>query len=89
MALGAIAAFQENHIRIPEDIAIVGMDDVNFVKFLSPPLSSIYMAQRDMGRCGAEFLFRRLEGDDSPSQKIIFQPKLIIRQSSSFTRPPE
>lgn len=89
MALGAIAAFQENHIRIPEDIAIVGMDDVNFVKFLSPPLSSIYMAQRDMGRYGAEFLFRRLEGDDSPSQKIIFQPKLIIRQSSSFTRPPE
>lgn len=86
MALGALAAFKEYSVRIPEDIAIIGMDDINFIKYLSPPLSSIAMAQNEMGRCGAEFLFNRLNGDDAPPQKIIFQPKLMIRESSLFTR---
>ena len=81
-AIGAVMALREKGVRIPEDIAIVSLDNTSYAQCQTPPLSSIHMAQTELGACMARFLLERINGDDSPPKKIIYQPKLITRESS-------
>lgn len=84
MAIGVMMAFKDYHVRIPEDIALIGLDDITFDCAFSPQLSSVMMRQDDLGKCAVEMLLARLQGDDSEPKKIIYQPKLVVRESSMF-----
>ncbi len=83
MILGAQRACQEAGLRIPEDIALIGMDNIDTVTRVTPKLSSVFIAQYEVGQKAAELLFDRIyKKETGKSKKIIFEPRLVLRESS-------
>jgi len=82
IAIGAIKAIEEKKLRVPEDISIVGFDDINFIKFTKPCLTTIRCSTYDLGRTGAEILINRINNpvDFKPIKKIL-DCELIIRNT--------
>jgi DNA-binding LacI/PurR family transcriptional regulator len=80
MALGAIRAFQESGIRIPDDISIVGFDDVPEAGFFGPPLSTIKQDFVTLGKISVQFLVDRLNGIQNATRTI--HPTFIERKST-------
>ena len=80
MALGAIRAFQESGLRIPEDISIVGFDDVPEAAFFGPPLSTIKQDFAALGKLSAHCLMEQLKGTEGGTFTI--QPAFIERRST-------
>ena len=82
LALGLYRAFEQEKIKIPDDICIIGMDNVDTSTLVKPKLSTVALSQEGIGRYAANLIFERLNGSNKPFQNIIFKPKLIIRESS-------
>ena len=83
-AMGALNAIKRAGLRIPDDIAIVGYDDIPLASHTSPTLTTVRQPTREQGRCAAEFLLRRIEGDrEKPRTEKTFQCELIIRESTN------
>ena len=82
LALGLYRAFEEDGIRIPEDIGVVGMDNIYISSRIRPKLTSIAMSQDKIGKLAAEFIFERINGLKEPSRTVVFEPELVVRESS-------
>ena len=82
IVLGLYRAFDQENIIIPDDIAIIGMDNISTTTLVKPKISTVDLSQGEIGRYAANLIFERLEGSKKPSQNIIFKPRLIIRDSS-------
>jgi DNA-binding LacI/PurR family transcriptional regulator len=81
-AYGCLKAFKEKGLRVPQDVSIVGFDDLPMSEMLDPPLSSIRVMNRGVGRAAMRLLARRIvEGPDMPIEKIQIGGQLIARQS--------
>jgi DNA-binding LacI/PurR family transcriptional regulator len=92
MALGALKAARKLERRIPEDLAVVGFDDVPESRFFHPPLSTVRQDLGELGRCAVRELHRVIEGrrqhrGDSEPRTIVLQPELVIRESSVVQAP--
>lgn len=85
MALGIIHAFHERGIRVPEDVSVVGFDDVPDAKHFLPPLTTVRQDFRALGMLSVATLLAELEGDDVPHRTLI-EPELIIRSSTAPPR---
>jgi DNA-binding LacI/PurR family transcriptional regulator len=81
MAAGALHAIYEQGLHVPEDIAIVGFDDVPQTKVIIPALTTIRQPNEEMGSKATEMLIDRLEGKDGQLNQVIFSTTLVIRQS--------
>jgi signal transduction histidine kinase/DNA-binding LacI/PurR family transcriptional regulator len=80
MALGAIDALRSRNIRVPEDVAIIGFDDISEARHSAPPLSTIRQPLRQLGRLGVEVLLRRIRAE--PVDDVITVPaEFVIRRS--------
>ena len=83
MAIGAMTAIRESGLSIPQDIAVVGFDDIPAARLISPPLTTINQFKQQLGRRAAELLFERLTGAVAGEGRSIEMPfELIIRQSA-------
>lgn len=82
VAIGLIEAFKEKGIRIPEDIALSGMDNIDYDIAFTPELTSVKMRQKEIGKCAVDCLLHRINGDSSAAKKIIYEPELVVRRSS-------
>lgn len=84
VAIGAMKALREEGLRVPEDISIVGFDDVELASYLDVPLTTVSQQQHEIGEISAKILIERIEkiGADKPMQ-IVLKPKLVIRESCS------
>lgn len=82
MGIAAIRAVTEQGLRIPEDIAFVGLDNIDIAQYTSPPLSSIHIPKFEMGMIAARTLVDYLEGRYTFPVKIVTPFELKIRQSS-------
>lgn len=80
-AVGAIKAVKEKELRVPEDIAVVGFDDLPFSSFVDPPLTSVMQQKYEMGEKAVKTLIEIVKKDDVQLRKILLEPKLVIRQS--------
>jgi LacI family transcriptional regulator len=82
-AMGAISAFCDAGHRVPEDISVVGFDDVYSAAYQNPPLTTIRQPLRKMGKLAAEVVLQRVTaGVNTPYQKlIVVEPELVIRKS--------
>jgi len=80
-ALGVLRGLRRRGLRAPEDVAVIGYDDVEFAAMLSTPLSSIRQPKYQLGRTAAELMLAE-DGPDHVHQQILFQPELVIRESS-------
>jgi LacI family transcriptional regulator len=87
LAIGALQAFVTQGLRVPEDVAIIGYDDVSFAASAAVPLSSIRQPRKTLGRRAAELLFAEIEasnnGGQHEHQAVRFTPELIVRRSSA------
>lgn len=84
-AIGAIRAFREAGHRVPDDISVVGFDDIHAAAYQNPALTTIRQPLWAMGKLAAETLLRRIDkGPAAAFPKIIsVEPELVIRQSTS------
>ena len=83
IAIGAMQAIRENDLRIPEDISIIGFDDISFSKLLNPPLTTIRQPVYEMGSMAAEILLKKI-GEKNQQKKVcryVIEGELIIRDS--------
>jgi len=87
-AVGAISAFNDAGYRIPEDISVVGFDDVYSAAYQNPPLTTVRQPLRRMGKLAAETLLRRLAAGNGESypKLLTVVPELIVRHSTSPAR---
>ncbi len=83
VAIGAIQAIKQRNLRIPQDIAIIGFDDIPMAEYLDPPLSTIRLPAYGLGWAAGERLIRLILGEDIESQGVLLGTELIIRQSTS------
>lgn len=81
VALGVLQALHSRGVSVPDDIAVVGYDDIMFSAMLSTPLSSVRQPTRKLGWTAADMLLRARS--DVATQHIEFTPELIVRASSS------
>ncbi|HZJ45413.1 MAG TPA: LacI family DNA-binding transcriptional regulator [Pyrinomonadaceae bacterium] len=83
-AMGALNAIKRAGLRIPEDIALMGYDDIPLASHTSPALTTVRQPTRDQGKAAAEFLLRRIEGDrEQPREEKAFPCELVIRESTT------
>ncbi|MCP4142569.1 MAG: LacI family transcriptional regulator [Chloroflexi bacterium] len=82
VAVGALQALQEKDIRVPEQIAIVAVDDIPPAYTINPFLTVAKQPAREMGKQAAQLLLNRVEGTmDAPCQEIVLPVQMIIRAS--------
>ena len=82
IAAGAMRAFSEHGKRIPEDVAIIGFDDMPLCAYTVPTLSTIHVPKQFMGTIAAQQLIRRISAPDSPFVKLEIGTSLIRRGSA-------
>ncbi len=82
VALGITQALREADLRIPQDIAVVGYDDIDISSFLEVPLTTVRVPKYDLGVAGFKLLARRLTGKVNYPQRVILPTELIIRKSA-------
>lgn len=82
MAIGAMKAILEYGLKIPEDIAVVGFDNIFVSSLINPTLSTINVPKYMIGKTAAEMLIESIEKPDKQPENRIMQTNLIVRQSS-------
>jgi LacI family transcriptional regulator len=80
-ALGAMTALREGGHKVPEDVSIMGFDDIEFASIAYPPLTTIRQPLHEMGATAADILLRKLTNDESV-QSLRVCPELIVRSST-------
>ena len=86
-AIGAMKAIWEAGVRVPDDIAVVGVGDIALGDLLRVPLTTVGWSRTDQGRHAAELMLNSLDEDnDAEPQRIIIPPRLIVRESSGVPR---
>jgi LacI family transcriptional regulator len=83
MAIGAMKAIFDAHLRVPQDISVIGFDDIPAARLVTPALTTIRQSQEDIGRKAAELLLERLCGKETGDGRVIEMPfELVIRDSA-------
>lgn len=85
MAFGALQALTESNLRVPEDIALVGFDDLPHATEAKPPLTTIRQPIQQKGYQAARLLLDLIEGQTTGPQQILLPTQLVIRASTGLT----
>jgi LacI family transcriptional regulator len=91
-AIGAIWAFREAGLRVPEDVSVLGFDDITAAAFNTPSLTTVRQPLERMGQIAAKTVLDQIEGNEEFVQEIAVAPELVVRDStgpapSPFGRP--
>jgi LacI family transcriptional regulator len=86
LALGCYDALGERGLNCPQDISVVGFNDMPFVDRLGPPLTTVRVPQREIGTVAAELLLEQLGDESVPAREILLEPTLIVRGSTAPPR---
>ncbi len=88
MAVGAISACDEMGYRVPDDISIIGFDDMNYSKYLTPSLTTIRKPTTQIVQDGVDCLVKIIEDDGNTVMQKIYDPEMIVRSSVKQIRTP-
>lgn len=84
MALGILHAIRAHHLRVPEDISVVGVDDIAMASHTNPPLTTIAQPKYRMGRLAMQILERGMNGQPPPDNGYtLLESPLIVRESTA------
>ena len=81
LTLGAFEMILKMGLKIPEDIAILGFDDMYWANSFNPPLTAVRQSGYDIGRRAVELLYQRIEDPSRPTARIIMNTQLMVRKS--------
>jgi len=82
-AIGAIRAFQEKGLRVPQDVSVMGFDDIPGAAFHTPSLTTVRQPLNRMGEVAAQSLLERIEGKREYPFEIAIEPELVVRESTA------
>jgi LacI family transcriptional regulator len=82
-ALGVYEAARQRGLRIPQDLSVVGFDDLPAARWVSPPLTTVRQPLADMGRVAAEMLGDLIEGVPLRSRRVELSTELVVRESTA------
>ena len=86
LAIGAMRAAVEAGLRVPYDVSIVGVDDIELAPYLTPPLTTVRQSLADVATLATKILLDLIHGREPAQTQIVFQPELVVRDSTA--RPP-
>jgi len=81
-ALGVYEAARQRGLRIPQDLSVVGFDDLPVARWVSPPLTTVRQPLAEMGRAAAQMLGEIIEGRPLRSRRVELSTELIMREST-------
>ena len=88
-ALAVMTALKDLNIRVPEDISIIGNDDIYYAKIYPVPLTTIRAPQHEIGVKAAEILIRNIEASELiPNERVVFETEFVVRQSTKVLTAP-
>jgi DNA-binding LacI/PurR family transcriptional regulator len=88
VALGVISALNEMYIKIPDEISIVGNDDIPFSRYIPVPLTTIRAPMLELGRKATEILIKNIESPGTlPIENVVLDAEFIVRQSTMALQP--
>ncbi|WP_099906323.1 LacI family DNA-binding transcriptional regulator [Streptomyces sp. TLI_171] len=82
MALGVLRALREDGLRVPDDLAVAGFDDLPEAAYFTPPLSTVRQDFTAIGQAGIDLLLRCVEDPGAPVRQVVVAPELVVRQST-------
>ena len=82
-AIGAIRAIQEQRLRVPQDISVIGFDDIPGAAFNTPSVTTVRQPLGRMGEVAAQSLLERIEGKKEYPDEIAIEPELVVRESTA------
>ncbi|MGK2856917.1 MAG: LacI family DNA-binding transcriptional regulator [Thermoanaerobaculia bacterium] len=85
MAIGALSAFREAGVDVPDDVALVGFDDVPIARYLAPPLTTVAVPIAELGRSAFEVLHALTLGEATPANRKL-KTALVVRESCGSAR---
>jgi DNA-binding LacI/PurR family transcriptional regulator len=85
-AIGAIRAIHDLGLRVPEDISVIGFDDIKAAAYISPNLTTIRQPLAEMGRFAAQCIVNRLNRTEDFREQVAFEPQLVMRESTSSAK---
>jgi LacI family transcriptional regulator len=86
LALGLLQEMVRHGVRVPDDLAIVGFDDIDFAAAAAVPLSSVRKPRFELGRRAAQLLLDEARNPDHRHEQLLFEPQLVVRESSMVRR---
>jgi DNA-binding LacI/PurR family transcriptional regulator len=81
-AIGAIRALKDFNLRVPEDVSVIGFDDIKAAAFTSPRLTTINQPLEEIGRIATQSLLNRIHNTAPPRDEITVEPELVVREST-------
>lgn len=81
LTAGAFRAIQACGLAIPDEISLIGFDDVDWMSMVRPTVTVVNQPEYELGKRAAERLMARIEGDESPAQQVWLETELIVRHS--------
>ncbi len=87
MAIGAIQAIYEAGLRVPDDISVIGLDDIEVAAYQVPPLTTVRQFFVEIGTLAVRLLLEIIETGRAAQPQIVIEPKLIERQSTALCKP--
>lgn len=82
-AIGAMRALRDRQISVPEDVSVVGFDDIDAADYCTPRLTTVRQPMQEMGRAGAKLLLEYMETQEFPGNQHFIAPELILRESTA------
>ena len=83
MAMGVLHVARSRQLRVPDDLSVVGLDDIHHARFWDPPLTTVAMPMRDMGEHAVRVLLGILNGGEPPPERIVLPHTLVVRASTA------
>jgi LacI family transcriptional regulator/LacI family repressor for deo operon, udp, cdd, tsx, nupC, and nupG len=81
MTLGALEAIHSSGTKVPDDIALVGFDDMPWATSLQPPLTAVAQPTFEIGSTAAGLLLDRLQDPEIPARHVVLETRLVVRAS--------
>lgn len=83
IAIGLMRALRELEIRVPEDVSVIGYDDIDMASYTAVPLTTVRVPKQEMGRRAAEILIQHAEASDAGTlEKVCLNAELVVREST-------
>lgn len=87
LALGCYDVLAERGMRCPEDVSVVGFNDMPFAARFQPPLTTIHIPHYEIGRAAGELMLERLQDGEAVPREIRLEPQLVVRESTAPRNP--
>ena len=82
VAVGALTALKQIGTRVPDDVAVVGFDDIRLASLIRPTLSTVRVDKGRLGRAMAQMLLNRIQNQRAHVTEEVIRPELVVRESA-------